>query len=160
MQQLPNDCPKSKFKPRGSWTTEDLVLPTRNDPRRVPTMIVRARGVFSNQLDLPESSGLLNDRETEIVRPRSHSDLSPRSDTLPIDRSTAAFDPAEGPASLSAEIRLQPRRSFFPVAVGALLFTLAAAAFAMAQYEPDSDPEVRQPVLIAPEPETTSAALD
>jgi hypothetical protein len=142
------------FRPKGSWPTADLVLPSKagampsgfDDPRRVPTSIVRTRGVF-DPIDVPDRPGIMSGRETEIIRARSPSELGARADTLPIDRSLMFSDPAEGPASLSGEARLRPKKSIVPLAAGIVIGTIAVAIFLLPRLE-SSDRGVRQPVLI------------
>jgi hypothetical protein len=185
VQTLPaehGERPSSKpgrgaFRPKGSWPTEDLVLPSKaaasgplgfgDDLRRAPTAVIRTRGVFSNEFDLPDRPGVMTARETDIIRPRSPSELGappPRSDTLPIDRANTVLDPAEA-ANRSVEVRLRPKRSMIPLAAGAVILTIAAAAIALPRLDSDGSKEIRRPVLIQAQPEREQpeddvAALD
>jgi hypothetical protein len=126
--------PVGGFKPKGSWPTEDLVLPSKQggwkeDSRRVPTQIIRARSPFG-EIDGQDRPGILSGRDTEIIRARGPSGrITP--DALPVDRSPLVIDPAEGAVNVSGEILVRPRRSLIPLAAGLAILTIGAAAIAL-----------------------------
>lgn len=140
-------------QPKGSWPTADLVLPNRSsapdDDHRSPTSLIRPRG----------PSGPSPDRrrqETLIIRQRSRPGDAPTGvESLPIDRTDAAQDPAE--ASLLSGDLVKPvsgRRRLVPFAVGAVILIGTAAAIALPRLGEDRPPkQVTRPVLIQAKPD-------